>query len=86
MHERARELQLSASKAAEMIKENMDIYDQQVQNFKTNIANQEAELAWTNRCMERISLELAELGIANLQFPSKSGGEPTAIKPTIKGQ
>lgn len=86
VHERARELQLSASKAAKMIQENMQIYDQQVQNFKTNIASQEAELAWTNRCMERISLELAELGIANLQFPSRGDGEPVVAQPTIEGR
>jgi len=63
---RARELKLSASKAGRMIKENMDIYDQQVQNFRDNIASQEAELVWTKQCMARIKLELSELGISNL--------------------
>lgn len=71
--ERARELKLSASKAGKMIAENMEIYDRQVQNFRDNIVREEAELAWSNRCMERIKVELAALGISNIDLaPSQS--------------
>ncbi len=71
--ERARELKLSAAKAGRMVVENMEIYDRQVQNFKDNIVRQEAELDWSNRCMDRINVELASLGISNIDLaPSQS--------------
>lgn len=63
---RSRELKLSATKAGRMINENLEIYDLQVQNFRDNIASQEAELAWTRLCQAKIRQELAEMGISKL--------------------